>query len=219
MLPVLSHGDAPVPAPASWRNLTPTDAPVLRNALWHAQRSIERGLWSIAIYGDAHALQLVAMQDYVVDDHGGLVPLTEQGQRQSVAWHASAYTIDQAACEWMDRLHDVPQAGSALHAMACQARSAAPAAPAVAAQVLPQPLSTWYAASVRVADDLAWKAGEPLISVDVEDDERERLVLTSRQARALGAVLLSLVLTACGGGGDDPDTGIPRVNCAAEVCR
>jgi len=63
----------------------------------------------------------------------------------------------------------------------------------VRAQVLAAPLARWYEASVRIDDDFAWTAGEPLISVEVENDETHRMVFTKRQARALGALLLALV--------------------------
>lgn len=214
--------DLPIPAPTTWRQLRPTDAPVLRNDLWDASRSIPRGVWSVAVYSGTSAPKLLAIQDYAVDDFGSLAELAPAASLANDAWHASGYTIDQAACEWMDQFTAPLRAGSALQAMARQVRQQQPMAWAVGApgaHVLAEPRSAWYAASVSVDDDLHWTPGQPLVSVEVEHDEPQRLVLTSTQARALGAVLLSLVLTACGGGGDDPDVMTPRVDCRVEVCR
>jgi len=33
------------------------------------------------------------------------------------------------------------------------------------------------------------------------------------------ALLAGLALAGCGGGGDDPDVGTPRVDCRVEVCK
>lgn len=214
--------EIPVPAPRAWQRTAPTDAPVLRNDLWDAMRSIPRGVWSVAVYSGTSAPKLVAIQDYAVDDFGSLAVLAPAASQANDAWHASGYTIDQAACEWMDQFTAPLPPGSALQAMASQARQPQTIARAddpTGAHVLPAPRSHWYAASVQVADDLQWQPGQPLISVEIEHDELQRLVLTGRQARALGALLLSLALTACGGGGDDPDVGTPRVDCRVEVCR
>lgn len=46
----------------------------------------------------------------------------------------------------------------------------------------------------------------------------ESLLIAAVLRTALIAWILVL-LTGCGGGGDDPDVMTPRVNCAIEVCR
>lgn len=215
------HADLTIPAPASWRRLVPTDAPVLRNDLWDAYRSITRGAWCLAVYGDHQTMRLVATQDCVVDDFGQLQPLSDAAKAAAQAWYASTFSVDVAASDWMGQFDPVP-AGSPLHAMASHAKAAQPAAAAqVLARVLPEPHRAWYSASISVVDDLDWEPGQPLVSVEVEHDATHRLVLTGRQARALGTLLLSLASTACGGGGDAPDQPSPTAPCAAraEVCR
>ncbi len=181
-------------------NLPPTDAPVLRNDLWDAYRNIQRGLWTVAIYSSHHAPRLLGTQDYVVDDHGNLAPLDHDQVLASNAWYASTYTIDAAACDWMDQFA-LPAPGSALHAMAGTARASRqpahqPAAPLVQAHKLPQPRNPWYSDSVLVDDDADWQPGQGLLSVEIEHDEQQRLVLTHRQARALAAVLMSIITPA-----------------------
>lgn len=176
-------------------NLPPTDAPVLRNDLWDAMRNIPRGLWSVAIYSSHEAPRLLAVQDYVVDDHGDLTALGHDQAVASNAWYASTYTFDPAACEWMDQFA-TPLPGSALRSMADAARaSRQPASPPVIAHQLPQPRARWYSESVLIDDDADWQPGDGLISVEIEHDEQQRLVLTHRQASALATVLMSLSAT------------------------
>ena len=219
--------DLPVPAPASWQRGAPTDMPVLRNDLWDAMRSIARGTWTVAVYGSGSAPRVLAMQDYVVDDHGNLAELTAAACVQNNDWYASTYTIDPAACEWMDQFTAPTAPGSALRSMATAARQAAAPQPAptpapaqavvddVCATVLPEPYYAGHAATVLVADDPHWRSREPLYSVLLEHDD-DRLVLTKRQLKALAVVLATLVLTACGGGDPEPelpDVATPRVVC------
>jgi hypothetical protein len=220
-------GSAPsdllVPAPATWRQLRPTDTPVLRNDLWDAYRSITRGAWCVSVYSDHSSMRLLATQDCVVDDFGELKALGDNALAAATAWYASTFSIDVAASDWMDQFNDPLPRATPLRVMADQARQQhqQPAADAnpVQARCLPEPRACWYAASVKVDDDIDWLPGEPMVSVEIEHDEPHRLLLTGRQARALGALLVSLALTACGGGGDDPDVATPRVDCRVEVCR
>lgn len=209
------HGDLPVPAPTSWRSLT--DSPVLRNELWEAMRSIPRGTWTVAVLAGRSSYQPIAMQDYVVDDFGGLAELSHEAGVANSAWYASTYAIDQAACEWMDQFTAPVAPGSALQTMHAAARASRLQPAALQAHMLPaqHPL---HAATVTVDDDQDWRAGQPLYRIDVEHDHNNWPVLTARQAKALAAVLVTLALTACGGGGDDPDAPVPDVATPRITC-
>lgn len=67
--------NVPVPAPASWQRLLPTDTPVLRNDLWHAERDVGAGTWAVSVLASHSQPRVVARQVYVVDDHGCLQPV------------------------------------------------------------------------------------------------------------------------------------------------
>lgn len=189
--------DLPVPAPTSWR-LHLTDTPVLRNDLWEAMRSIPRGAWTVAVYGGYSNPKPLAMQEYVVDDFGALAELSHAACMANSAWYASTYVIDQAACQWMDQFSAPLPAGSPLKAMhdAARAERAQPASQqpdAPRAYLLPTPQHPGHAATVQVEDDLEFHAGDDrLISIYVEHDDRNYLVLTERQVRALAVTLYGL---------------------------
>lgn len=213
--------DLPVPAPANWRHLNVTDAPVLRNELWEGMRSIPRGMWTVGVFPQAGVYKPVALQDYVVDDFGTLAELSDAAGVANSAWYASTFTIDAAASDWMDQFTQPVLHGSPLHTMHQQAqRQRQQRAPEpdddVRAVVLPEPYYAGHAATVLVQDDPHWRRGQPLVSVLLEHDD-DRLVLTRRQVRALAATLAALVLTACGGGGD-PATDEPNVPTPTVVC-
>lgn len=190
-----------------------TDEPVLRNDLWSSVRSIPHGRWTVAVH-DATTGGVLAMKDYVVDDFGALAALSPAAAQASRDWYCSLYTIDQAACEWMDQFSAPVRPGSALHAMH-QAAQASKPDDDVQAIRLPEPYYPGHAATLLVQDDPHWRSRDPLYSVLLEHDE-DRLVLTRRQVRALVAGLTALLLTACGGG--DPEDGPPDVPTPAVVC-
>lgn len=191
------HGDLPVPAPTSWRPHL-TDAPVLRNDLWEAMRSIPRGAWTVAVYGSYSNPKPVAMQEFVVDDFGGLAELSPDAAVANGQWYASTYAVDQAACEWMDQFTAPLASGSALKAMhdALRAARQQPASDdAVRAELLPQPMHWLHDATVAIDDDLSFDSrAERLISIRVQHDDNHYLVLTERQVRALAITLQRLVV-------------------------
>lgn len=190
--------DLPVPAPASWpwpREATaPTDAPVLRNELWDALRSIERGVWTVAVFSSGPGGKLLASQDYVVDDFGNLVELTAAAAARNADLYASTYAIDAAACDWMDQFSAPTPAGSALRSMA----NAAARKP-VRATILDEPYHDFCSASVVLDDDPQWHHGQPLYSIHVAAAGDDRLLLTHTQLCALALALLDLVRPAPAG--------------------
>lgn len=184
--------DLPVPAPANWpwpREATaPTDAPVLRNDLWEALRSIERGLWTVAVFSSGQGGKLLASQDYVVDDFGNLVELTADAAARNADLYVSTYTIDPAACDWMDQFSAPTPAGSALRSMATAA-----ARKPLRATILDEPCHFACSTSVVLDNDLDWSPGQPLYSVEVAAPGDDRLLLTHKQLCALALALLDLV--------------------------
>lgn len=188
------HADIPVPAPANWpwpREATPpTDAPVLRNDLWEALRSIERGLWTVAVFSSGQGGKLLASQDYVVDDFGNLVELTAAAAARNADLYVSTHTIDPAACDWMDQFSAPTPAGSALRSMAT---AAAAARKPLRATILDEPYHPGCSASVVLDPDADWRPGQPLYSIHVAEPGDDRLVLTHKQLCALALALLDLV--------------------------
>jgi len=157
---------------------TPTDEPVLRNSRWLAMRTWGRGTWHVAVF--AADGPLVAFGDYVVDDFGGLEPVSAAGAEANLDHWLSTFCVDEAATAWWLQVCD--DAGHAQRARQAARRThdlLRP--PPITVEVVTEPEHPLCAASIVVGGDPRLDA--PLYSIHVAGEDP--LLLTHAQLAAL----------------------------------